>query len=233
MNDILTNEKKFSVIFFGLLVIDILVKLYSPSFPYRYISKPSIVLMLFFYYYVNTKKSLKKNHLCVILTLGSFLMGDIFMINYTNILFLSASLFFFTMGKVFLSLRICHKYDFEISRLVPLSIILSAYSVFIVSFLYDSLGLFFLPALISFFISILLIQFAFLRKGIVDKTSYLYVFFGVVLYMLSESMLAVEIFKTDIPLQDPLIMLLYGIALYLITMGIVKEKRTRILINPF
>ena len=46
-------------------------------------------------------------------------------------------------------------------------------------------------------------------------------------------MVAIEVFKTDIPLQDPLIMLFYGLALYLITIGIVKERRRKIVLNPF
>ena len=90
-----------------------------------------------------------------------------------------------------------------------------------------------MPALLSFFISLLLIQFAFLRKDVVGRVSYLYVFFGVIFYMLSESMMAIKTFKMDLPMQDVLIMLFYGIAMYLIIFGIVKVHKKRIGISSF
>ncbi|WP_308991200.1 lysoplasmalogenase family protein [Mariniflexile litorale] len=233
MIDLIKNEKEFTVLFFGMLMLDIIVKQYCPAFPYRYISRVPIILMLFFYYYFNNKERNKKKHLWIILALLMFFIGDILIINPTKIVFLGASLFFFSLGKIFLSFRFSHKFDFNISRLIPFSIAMFIYTVCIVSFLFNSLKVFFVPALISFFISLLLFQFAFLRKDAVNKISYIYVCIGVILYIISESMMAIKIFRTDIPLQDFLIMLLYGMALYCITIGIVKEQKRKIIINPF
>lgn len=227
MLHILKNEKKFSILFFVVLAIDIIVKINLNPFPYRYISKPPIILLLIFYYYFNTNEKRKKKKLWVILALSCFLIGDVLIINYTNIIFLGASLLFFTLGKVFLSLRLSHRSDFNIIRLIPFSIVIFSYTVFIVGFLYSSLKNFFAPALLSFFISLLLIQFAFLRKDVVGRVSYLYVFFGVVFYILNESMVAIETFKMDLPMQDVLIMLFYGTGVYLIILGIVKEHKKR------
>tara|TARA_R110002049_G_scaffold143647_6_gene305851 strand:+ start:87 stop:788 length:702 start_codon:yes stop_codon:yes gene_type:complete len=233
MLNVLNNEKRFSILFFAILLIDILVKLYCAAFPYRYISKPIVLFILFLYYYINNKERKKKKKLWVIIALTSFFIGDILIINHTNIIFLGASLFCFSVAKIFLSFRFSHKADFNIVRLVPFSIIIFAYTVFIVSLLYDSLGAFFVPALFSFFLSLLLFQFAFLRKGVFDKVSYLYVFIGVILFIISESLMAIKTFKTDILLQDFLIMFLYGLALYLITVGIVKEKKRKPIVNSF
>lgn len=233
MSDLLKDEKKFTVLFFGMLVIDILVKLYFPAFPYRYISKPPLLLLLFLYYYLNNKEKDNKKQSCTKLALVSFFIGDILLINFNNFIFLGASLLFFSCGKVFFCLRFTHKSDFEISRLIPYSLVMFVYTLSIVSFLYDSLGNFFVPALITFFITLMLFQFAFLRKDVVNKLSYNYVFIGILFFIISESMVAIEVFKTDIPLQDPLIMLFYGLALYLITIGIVKERRRKIVLNPF
>ncbi|GAA3598441.1 lysoplasmalogenase family protein [Flavivirga amylovorans] len=225
MLHIFKNEKKISIIFFIILTIDILVKLNLDPFPYRYISKPPIILLLFLYYHYNNNEKRKIKKLWVTLALCSFLLADIFIIKHTNIILLSVSLLLFALAKVFLSLRLSHKSDFNIIRLIPFSIVIGAYTIFIVSLLFDSLKSFFVPALLSFFISLLLIQFAFLRKDVVDKTSYLYVFFGIILYMICESMMAIKTFKMDLPMQDILIMLFYGIAIYLIVFGIVKEHK--------
>ena len=224
---ILKSEKKASILFFVILTIDIWVKLNLSSFPYRYISKPPLILLLFFYYCFNTTEKRKKKKLWVILALSCFLIGDILVIKHTNILFLSVSLFFFVLAKTFLSLRLSHRSDFNIMRLIPFSIVIFAYTLFIVSFLYNSLKGFFVPALLSFFISLLLIQFGYVRKDVVNRVSYLYVFFGIIFYMLCESMMAIKTFKMDLPMQDVLIMLFYGIAVYLIFFGIVKERKKK------
>jgi uncharacterized membrane protein YhhN len=231
MLQILKSEIKFSILYFIVLVIDIYVKLNLQSLPYRYISKPLVILLLFLFYYFNTLEKIKNKKAWVVLGLFCFLLGDLLIINHTNLIFLSVSLLFFALAKIFLSLRFSHKLDFDVIGLIPFSIAIFAYTVFIVSFLYDSVGDFLIPVLCSFFLSILFIQFAFLRRGVVSRVSYLYVFYGALLYMLSESMVAIKTFKTDLPFQDILIMLFYGIAVYLIVFGIVKEDEEVISVN--
>ncbi len=194
-----------------------------PPFPFRYVSKPVVILLLFLYYYHNNFEKRKRKKQWAILALSCFLLADLLIINHNNMILFSLSLLFFALAKVFLSMRLSHKSDFKVVRLIPFSIILFAYTVFIMSLLFNNLGNFFAPALISFFISLLLIQFAFLRRGVVGRFSYLYVFFGVMFYMICESMMAIKTFKTDLPMQDVLIMLTYGTAVYLITLGMVKE----------
>ncbi|MDO5969725.1 lysoplasmalogenase family protein [Flavivirga aquimarina] len=225
MLHIFKNEKKISIIFFIILTIDILVKLNLSPFPYRYISKPLVIILLSLYYYFNTNERRHKKKLWITLALFCFLVGDMLILKHTNIIFLSISMFFFAMGKAFLSLRLSHRSDFNIMRLIPFSMILFTYTFFIVSFLYNSLKGFFIPALISFFVSLLLIEFAFLRKDVVNKVSYLYVLLGTVFYVLCESMIAIKTFKMDLPMQDVLIMAVYGIAMYLIVFGIVRENK--------
>ncbi|MFB9055730.1 lysoplasmalogenase family protein [Mariniflexile ostreae] len=227
MLHVLKNEKKFTLLFFVILTIDILVKLKCPEFPYRFISKPPIVLSLFIYYYLNNTEIDKEKKKFVFWGLLSFLIGTILIINDTNMFYFGASLLFFSLAKLFLSLKFSHKSDFEVSKLIPFSIIIFIYTVWMVCFLYDSLGGFFIPALLSFFLSLLLFQFAFIRSSLVDKCSYVYVLVGVILYLFSESMMVIKIFKTDLPLQDPLIMIFYSVAMYLITIGLVKEKKIK------
>ena len=115
MIDLLKDEKKFRLLFFGMLALDILVKLYLPAYPYRYISKPPLLLLLYFYYQVNNKEKSKKKYFWINLALITFFLGDILVINYHNTMFLIASLICFSLGKIFLCIRFSHKTDFEIS----------------------------------------------------------------------------------------------------------------------
>ncbi|MEC3908357.1 lysoplasmalogenase family protein [Tamlana sp. 2201CG12-4] len=230
---ILKSRKQFGILFFTILTIDILVKECCPVFPYRYISKPPVLLLLILYYYSNQSEVKRSDYLWTVISLVCFFMGDILIINHMNVIFLSVSLLLFTFGKLFLSFRFSHKSDFKVTRLIPFSIIMFIYTVGLVSFLYDGLKNFFVPVIISYFISLLLFQFTFLRKDVVDKASYLNVFFGVIIYMMSEGIMVIKTFKTDVPLQGTLIMLFYGTGLYLIVSGILLEKKIKKVVSPF
>lgn len=219
------NLTQFTFIYFLVLAIDILVKLYGPI-EYRYFSKPFLIPLLLLYYYHNKETHNKRGQLWVFLALTSFLIGDILIINHLNQVSLAASLLFFTLGKLFFSLKFIHKEDFNVVRLIPFSILLFAYIFLLVGFVYQDLNVFFLAAIFSFFFTLVIFQFAFLRKGVYSSRSYYYVFFGVLLFLVSESIMAIKTFKQNIPYQDFLIMLAYGSSIYLITMGIVFEKDT-------
>lgn len=228
MRSFFINHKRFALIFFTILLIDVYVKLYCPVFPYRFISKPFVILLLFVYYYLNKTENTTKRHFWVFLGLFSFFIGDILIINHTNILFLAMSLFFFSVGKIFFCFKFSNKQDFNISRLVPFSIIMFIYTVFLISMLFSNLKAFLVPALISFFLTLLMFQFAYLRKGVYSKASYLNVFYGVLLFVLSESIMAIKTFKQELPFQDFLILMLYGTSMYFIVLGITKEKEYKI-----
>ncbi|WP_194767197.1 lysoplasmalogenase family protein [Tamlana sp. I1] len=222
---IFKDKKKFAILFFIVLLIDIMVKIYCPVVPYRYISKPPVLILLILYYYFNNKALYKSNFSWVMLSLFCFLVGDILVITHTNIYFLGASLVFYTFAKLFISFRFSHKSDFNVGRLIPFSIVIFIYTVILISYVYDTLGNFFVPIIISYFISLLLCQFTYLRKGVVDRKSYLSAFYGMVIYMLSEGIMVIKTFKADVPLQDFCIMFFYGTGVYLIVNGIIIEKR--------
>lgn len=222
------NTTKFTFVFFTILLIDILVKLNCPIFPYRFISKPFVILLLLGFYYKNKTGENNKKHLWMFLGLIFFLIGDILIINHLNIVLLGLSLLFFSIGKVFFCFKFSHKQDFNLYRLVPFSIIMFVYAFFLISIVLNGLKGFLIPALISFFLSLLMFQFAFLRKGIFNKKSYLFVFFGVILFILSESIMAIKTFRRDLPFEDFLIMMLYGSAMYFIVLGVAHERQCKV-----
>ncbi len=62
------------------------------------------------------------------------------------------------------------------------------------------------------------------RKGRVNRRSYLLVFTGSVLFVLSDSMIALDRFYRDIPMAGFLIMVTYIAAQYLIMRGLILER---------
>lgn len=224
VKQIFLKHKQFALLYFSMLLLDISVKLYCPPIPYRFISKPWLMLLLLGYFCLNKSDFNNRKNIWVFLALVLFLIGDVLNILNYNLL-LGISLLFFSVGKIFLCVKFSHKKDFNISKLIPFTFIMFVYTIFIIGFLYDYLGVFLVPALVSFFLTLLMVQFSYLRQAVFNTKSYMLVFFGVVLYVLGEGLLAVELFKISLPIQDFFIMVLYGAGMYTIILGILNEKK--------
>lgn len=97
------------------------------------------------------------------------------------------------------------------------------YLIVIVNVVYENLGSLLIPSIMSFFLTLLLFQFAFLRQSAFNRSSYLSLLIGVILYILSESIMAIEVFKIEFPFNTVLIPLLYYSALLLIVKGSISE----------
>lgn len=81
-----------------------------------------------------------------------------------------------------------------------------------------------IPVIIIYAVSLITMSMAALnRKGIVSKASSNLVFAGSVLFVISDSMIAIDKFFTAIPKGSFLIMLTYFIAQYLIMQGLIRE----------
>ena len=93
--------------------------------------------------------------------------------------------------------------------------------------MYDKLEGFFVPVMIYFFASVLVLMLAFLRKSDVDSKSYMLVFYGMLLSIIYEGLSGISAFSTiEVPFIDGLIMLFYGISQYLVVIGILNEVKT-------
>ncbi|OBQ55451.1 hypothetical protein JJL45_07870 [Tamlana sp. s12] len=225
MLNIIRDKKKFAILFFTVLIIDTAVKINLPAVPYRFFSKPWVLGLLIAYYYFNNEAAIKRNFSWTMLALVCFFLADFLIINHENMYLLMTSLFIYSVAKLFLCFRFSHKSDFQVRRLIPFSIAIFIYTVGLVSYIYEDLGNYFLPTLMSYFISLLLCQFAYLRKEVVDRKSYLSVFYGVICYMISEGIMVIKTFKTDVPYQDFSIMFFYATGVYLMVHGVIIEKR--------
>lgn len=58
--------------------------------------------------------------------------------------------------------------------------------------------------------------------------NYIYVLSGTLLFMLSDSIVGITRFKSDIPFSRILVMGIYGIAQLLMVLGILKSSLTRV-----
>jgi uncharacterized membrane protein YhhN len=217
------NILYFALLFFTVLTVDIYVKLYLDVIPYRYISKPLVMLSIALFY-LSYKKRVNKKNKHFFIGFLCFLLGDIFLINDANqISFLLGMLFFIT-GKLLYVYRFLNSKDFNIVRLIPLLLFSFIYVVGLLLFIYMNLGDLIIPVLIYYYISQILLLMSFLRLDTVDRGSFILVFIGVVAFIISETIVALSIFHIKMGYQDSAIMVTYGISQFLILIGVLIEK---------
>lgn len=227
MISLFKNKIYFSIFFTVVLLIDIGVKIFLENFPYRFISKPIVLFLLIGFYVINTKESNRNKFIYVLLGLLCFLIGDLFIINHTNQIFFIASMLLFSLGKLFYCLKFTNVKDFDVNRLTPFLITCFVFMVFIFNLIYENLGVYFIPVLIYFFISLLMALFSFLRKEDTNLNSYRMVFLGILFFLVSETVMVLKTFYHEIIFQDFLIMFTYGLAQYFIITGLILEYKMK------
>lgn len=196
--------------------------------PYRYISKTLLIGWLVAFYLMNQKETSKKHFWFMIIALSSFIIGDWLLIEPKNTALFASGMMFFIVGKLFYAFRFSNQRDFKLGRLLPFLSICFLYILWLMNLIYDNLHQLFFPVLIYFFASIIVLQFAFLRKGDVNSHSYYLVFIGMIVSMASDSITALKVFyMPDFAYEKVTIMLFYGVSQYLIVLGITREVKQK------
>ncbi len=141
----------------------------------------------------------------------SFVPGLVFFL-MAHVMYLVA--FFLTPGKnvIFTS---------RFYLLIPLLL----YGAVLVYFLYNDLGDMRLPVLIYAIVILTMLAGAINRLKKVNRISYYFVLTGAVLFVLSDSAIAVNKFSWDFDYSGVVIMSTYIVAQYLITIGYIKQIR--------
>jgi len=219
------NYILFSLAFFLLLILDIIIKNSGDDILYRILTKSGLTLLLLGFYLINNKEILKKNLYVVVLALVFFICGDLFFIFYENPVYFSLGLLCFILGKIAYALRFTNNQDFTFKQLLPPLFVLFSYMTFIMVLIQANLKGYFIPVLVYLFTSLIVCQFAYLRINTVSKKSFFFVLIGVFFSILSDSVSVLQAFYDEnFGYHEITIMLFYGISQYLIISGIVFEK---------
>lgn len=222
---IFNNTIKFTILYSVVLVLDVVVKIVFSldNVTYRFFTKPLVIITLLVFYMLNSKDKNSKKHKFMVVALVLYLMGDLFYIIKNNLFFTIATLFF-AFAKVFYILRFSNGNDFKIKRIVPFLILCFLYIIFIMFFVYENLGDSLYSTVVYVFIMLLTFLFALLRKGAVNRKSYILVLFGVAVSVLTDSVAVLEMFYHKYKMYNNVVsMVLYGVSQYLIVLGIVSE----------
>ncbi|MCB4808800.1 lysoplasmalogenase [Tamlana sp. 62-3] len=226
MNKIFKSKLHFGVVYFTILLIDVIVKNISEVFLFRIVTKSSLLLALFILVLNHNSEQKKRNMFYLKSALMFFWVGDMLMLFDDNMAVYFLAIFFFLIGKLFYVLRLSTKKDFSMNRLVPYVFFGVAFIFMVYYLIYNGLckSCFFL-ILLYFFAALLVFLFALIRKNAVTRISYRLVLLGVVFSFFSDTITALSSFsEVSVPFSESLIMVFYGLFQFFIVVGILEDK---------
>lgn len=211
-----------------MILADSFVKIYPELSFIRYFTKLPITILLILYYLYNNKEPLRLKRIFMLIALSLFLLGDFFFIKEEQVLFFSLAMACFILAKVFYILNFSNKRDFKLGKLIPLLSFSLLYGYLVMYFILPNLNTFYLPVLIYCFVELMVLIFAFLRQGSVDRKSFVLVFLGVIIALFSDAITAIDTF--NIPnffYENVALMLLYGLSQFLIVIGVTEAVKRK------
>lgn len=218
------TEKNFSLLYFSIVITELICGSIDSLNTLHYITKPAIVFSLLLFFYVNSKLLPKQIRMLTLLALTFSLVGDILL------MFVEKAPLYFMFGLVsFLLAHVTYtivflKHRSPSKKPFGFILILLVYAFGLFYLLKNGLGDLLIPVMIYMIAILAMATSAFLRKKEIEKLSYQFVFVGAILFMVSDSILALNKFYQPIPYSNISIMLTYALAQYLIVIGLIKQQ---------
>ncbi len=191
---------------------------------FRYITKPVILTSLIIYFLVSNKGLHSNTKNFTLLALVLSLLGDILlMFDNGSPNFFIAGLGSFLLAHIMYAFVFLKKGKTHKGIWIFLSVLM-LYGIGLFYLIKDGLGNMLIPVLLYVLAIFSMATAAFARKERVVNISFYLVLIGALLFMLSDSFIAVDKFYKPLPFSNISIMLTYGIAQLFIVLGILKQS---------
>lgn len=218
------TEKTFTLLFFIIVIAELICGSIESLSQLHYITKPLILIALIIFFGKQSKRLDQNAKTIMFLALIFSLLGDVllmFVDIHAN--FFMGGLVAFLLAHImyiiiFLKQRNQHKIK---STFIGVVLV---YAVGLLYVLYDGLGNMLIPVIVYMTAILVMVVSASMRKGNVAMISYNLVIMGALFFMISDSILALNKFYQPIPYSSILIMTTYALAQYLIVFGILKQN---------
>lgn len=218
------TDKLFTSLFVLLTLAELIVGSLETLSTWHYITKPSLLIALIFYFYNQSKTLRSKTRIVTLLALIFSLLGDILL------MFVEQSSDYFMLGLIsFLIAHIFYCLVFLLYRnseinFIRISAVLCLYAFGLFYLLKDGLGDFLIPVTIYMIVILMMVITAFLRQKKAPQISFVLVFIGAILFVVSDSILALNKFYVPLRFSSISIMLTYASAQYFIVLGLLKQR---------
>ncbi|TXE10578.1 lysoplasmalogenase [Gelidibacter salicanalis] len=218
------TDKQFAFIFSCLLSAELICGSIASLATFHYITKPSLLISLLIYFYTQSKSLNTTTRLITLLALGCSLLGDVFlMFDDRFAIYFILGLLSFLLAHVFYSIVFLKNRNVN-RNAFGLSLILLLYALGFFYLLKNSLGHLLIPVIIYMIVILAMVITSYLRSGKLSQLSFILVFIGALLFAISDSILALNKFYMPIHFSALFIMLTYGLAQYLIVLGLLKQR---------
>lgn len=185
-------------------------------------TKPLLMPLLIFYVYRTSIGNTTLKVLLLCLALVFSWLGDVVLMFQSNQLYFMAGIGLFLIAQityiVVFRKTAYQPIRYDILKLIPFIV----YGVGLFYYLLPA-GDFSLPIVVYGLVILVMVMTAFSRRNLTSFESFQYVFIGSILFVLSDSILAINAFKNPFPYAGVLIMLTYTAAQLLIVKGVLKH----------
>lgn len=218
------TEKRFSGIFLLIVIAELICGSIESLSQLHYITKPAIVISLLLFFW-NERTSVPKSiRIMTLLALVFSLLGDVLLmfVDRSPNCFMWGLVAFLLAHILYIWVFLKHRNPTKKSIVIFLTFDIYAIGLFLL--LRTGLGDMLIPVLVYIVVILTMATTAFLREGTLSKTSYNFVCLGALLFLVSDSLLAINKFHETFPFANILIMLTYAFAQYFIVFGIKKQS---------
>lgn len=221
-------QKTFSILFFILLLFELFTNHYTSLQPLHYIAKPLLLIALLVFFIKQSQKLHKSVRILTSIALVCSLFGDVFlMFDDQNQLFFILGLVAFLIAHIFYVLVFLkHRNTNKSPYLFITALILYANTLFY--FIKSNLGDLLIPVVVYMLVILSMATTAFMRHQKVNSLSFSLVLLGAFFFLISDSLLSLNLFYKPLPLANISIMTTYALAQYLIVIGILKLNATEV-----
>lgn len=194
-----------------------------PSEELNQFTKPLLMPLLIFYVYRSTQGKVTGRILLVCLALLLSWFGDIALMYQGATLYFMIGIGFFLMAQVtyiiVLNQSSYQKLRLDAKRVLPFVL----YGIGLFTLLLPNAGDFRIPIFIYGLVILMMVSTARLREGSTSQNSYCLALYGSMLFVLSDSLIAINKFYLEIPQAGLLIMVTYVAAQFLLVKGVLSH----------
>jgi uncharacterized membrane protein YhhN len=227
------NQNRFTLWYFAVSFIFLILENLHFVFP-ALISKALIISSLMIFYHFTVRGRYGLFHRIIMTSLFFSWVGDVALqFADGNILTIVSSDLFFLIGLgSFLIAHIIYFIAFSIPKgknsifntRIYQTVLVLIYGFIMLYFLYRRLGDMKIPVIIYTTIILLMLLSALNRYGKVNGLSYVLVVCGALLFVISDSLIAITRFQMKINFAGTIIMITYVTAQYLIILGCIRQN---------
>ena len=218
------SEKKLTTLYSLIVLLELISGASTDFSTMHYVCKPAIVLALLIFFWSHSTMQNKSSRFLMASALLFSLLGDILL------MFVNLGSHYFLFGLIaFLIAHIMYSIAFAKGRnksMNPVGFIaiLMLYGGGLFYLLNSRLHNMLLPVMLYMLIILTMTIFAYLRQGRTVKLSYQFVLLGAFLFLVSDSILALNKFYKPLAYSNITIMLTYALAQYFIVIGMLKSR---------